>query len=419
MKHLWLWIGLIAWAGMTSCTQQAKELKTGAWHFDLALNQETNLPFTATLTQVGAGYMMKIHNDSEDILVSEITRWGDSILMRMPVFESEFRGQIMSETEIQGLWYEKSRGPDYQLPFIAKAGDQPRFEVSQNSPVDIAPVWEVMFSEGTDDSVRAIGEFVQDGTQLKGTFLTETGDYRFLEGVVDGEEIKLSAFDGSHAFLFTATLDDQGQLTGEFLSGNHWEEPWIASPNPEAKLRPAESLTYLNEGYDKLSFSFPDLEGNMVSLSDDRFANKVVIVQILGSWCPNCMDETKLYAKWYEKYHDRGLEIVGLAYERIGDMDKAVKSVSRMKSQLKANYPMLIASISDDKMKAAETLPMLNHVLSYPTSIYIDRDGTIRKIHTGFYGPSTGDRYVRFVEEYTTFLENLLGRESSERFAGG
>lgn len=409
MRRL-LGIMVLGWMLFAACTQQTVELEAGSWRFGLMLQEDAELPFMATLNQIGEAYTLTIHNDTEDIQVQEITRWGDSIFIRMPVFDSEFQGKITSATSIEGLWRNYSRGDDYKVPFTAKKGESiQRFVVDNGESAEIAPIWQAMFSEGTADSVRAIGEFDQNGSHLRGTFLTETGDYRFLEGVVDGNEVKLSCFDGAHAFLFTANLNEQGKLNGTFLSGNHWEEPWTAYVDQEASIRPPESLTFLKEGHDKLSFNFPDLQGNMVSLDDPRFRNKVVIVQILGSWCPNCMDETKLYAKWYDAYQDKGLEIIGLAYERTTSMEKAVRNVKRMKSQLKARYPILIASIDNDKTKAGETLPMLNHVLSYPTSIYIDRDGAIRKIHTGFYGPGTGNHYVRFLEEYTAFLENLLG----------
>ena len=248
-----------------------------------------------------------------------------------------------------------------------------------------------------------------EGQQVQGTFLTETGDYRFLEGVVDGSTLKLSCFDGEHAFLFIADLSGGDSLSGTFWSGNHWEEPWWAVTDPEAELRDPTELTYLRKGFENFSFSFPDLNGDPVSLNDERYQGKVVIVQIMGSWCPNCLDETKLYKKWYDRYQEQGLEIIGLAFERSqGDMALARQNVQRLKDKLGLEYKILIAAADHDKDAADKALPMLNHVLSYPTSIFIDREGQVRKIHTGFNGPGTGVYYSRFVEEYEAFLEKLL-----------
>jgi thiol-disulfide isomerase/thioredoxin len=69
------------------------------------------------------------------------------------------------------------------------------------------------------------------------------------------------------------------------------------------------------------------LDGKTVSLAGYRYKNKVVIVQILGSWCPNCMDETAYMVNYYKKYHNKGVEVVGLAYERSNDFAKSQKAL--------------------------------------------------------------------------------------------
>ncbi|MEL6590000.1 MAG: TlpA disulfide reductase family protein, partial [Bacteroidota bacterium] len=187
------------------------------------------------------------------------------------------------------------------------------------------------------------------------------------------------------------------------------EEPFWMVRNAEAALRSPEELTYLKDGYNKLSFSFPDLEGTPVSLDDTRFDDKVVVIQIMGSWCPNCLDETKLYKEWYDRYHDQGLEIVALAFERSrGDLSLAQRNVKRLVDKLGLEYPFLIAATENNKAGASAKLPMLNAIISYPTSIFLDRQGNIRRIHTGFNGPGTGEVYLRYREEYEAFLEKLL-----------
>ena len=174
-------------------------------------------------------------------------------------------------------------------------------------------------------------------------------------------------------------------------------------------LPSANELTFLKEGYDSLDFSFPDEDGNMVSLTDERFDNKVVIVQIMGTWCPNCLDESKYYTKYYQANAERGLEIVALAFEYAKTEDKAFASIKRLRDKLDISYPILLAQYgTSDKAKAQEKLPMLNHVLSYPTSIFIDKTGKVRKIHTGFNGPATGEKYEEFKTEFESFVGGLL-----------
>jgi thiol-disulfide isomerase/thioredoxin len=403
---LLLLVGLVLACQPTS----APELPTGIWHGELQLQAPAVvLPFGFEIIQTQAGLNWVIYNGEEKLVLDEVQRRGDSLIVRMPVFDSEFRLVIKPDQRLSGNWYNFSRGQDYSIPFQASHGAKNRFPVSTAPAQNLEKRWRAVFSEGEEDEYPAIGLFDMEKQRVQGTFLTETGDYRYLEGVMDGSTLKLSCFDGDHAFLFIADLGAGDSLVGTFWSGNHWEESWWAVADPGAELRDPAELTYLREGYENFSFSFPDLNGNPVSLKDDRYQDKVVIVQIMGSWCPNCLDETKLYKKWYDRYQDQGLEIIGLAFERSqGDMALARKNVQRLKDKLGLEYEILIAAAEDDKDAAGQALPMLNHVLSYPTSIFMDREGQVRKIHTGFNGPGTGVYYSRFVEEYEAFLEKLL-----------
>lgn len=166
----------------------------------------------------------------------------------------------------------------------------------------------------------------------------------------------------------------------------------------------------LKEGYDKMAFSFPDLNGNLVSLDDEKYQNKVIILQIFGTWCPNCMDETKFYTNWYNENKHRNVAIIGLAYEAKDDFNYAKLRVENMKNRFNVGYDFLIAG-TYNKEEASKTLPMLNHVMSFPTSIFIDKKRNVRKIHTGFSGPATGDYYLKFIDEFNYFMDALLNEK--------
>jgi len=233
------------------------------------------------------------------------------------------------------------------------------------------------------------------------------GDYRYLAGVVDGDMMRLSTFDGAHAFVFYARMQADGSLEGDFWSGTRWHESWTAYRNFDAKLPDAYSLTYLKDGYDRVDFSFPDLNGNPVALSDEKYRDKVVLVTLSGSWCPNCADEVDFLSGYFQKNRDRGLEIITLLYERFDAFEPAVRQGKALKAKYGADYDFLIAGISD-KVQAAETLPMLSSIVAFPTMIFIDRKGVVRKIHTGFSGPGTGQHYMQFVNEFTALMDELL-----------
>jgi len=377
-----------------SCTKETKEvsLETGRWKAVLKVEKDKELPF---ILDVRENKTIRIYNAEEEIEVDEITLNGDSILIKMPVFEGYIAGTYTA-TSITGEFIKPSL--DRIVPFMAEVSKENRFLTTESSNKNVTGNWEAVFSPGiTGDEYIAKGIFNQNKDKVTGTFRTTTGDYRYLEGIVEGDSLKLSTFDGAHAFLFEAKVTDS-TLNGVFYSGNHFKEPFIAKRNPDYELPDADSLTFLKEGYDKLAFSFPDINGNIISLDDDQFKNKVIVVQIFGTWCPNCLDETKFFVDYYNNRKPDGIEFIGLAFEYAKTQEKAFKSIQRFLDRTGVKYPVLLAqSGTDDKIKAQEKLPM-----------YIDKKGKVRRIHTGFNGPATGDKYVAFKEDFEGFLKNLV-----------
>lgn len=401
MKKMLLLLSVVL---MCNCEDKKKveKLKTGTYRAVLEVQDNEELPF---IFEVDSSDKLRIFNAEEEILVDEIEYQNDSVYIKAPVFEGYIAAKIEGEY-LKGSFIKESL--DRVVPFSASGHDNKRF-YNKASTENVSGIWETVFSKDIEgDEYIAKGIFKQDGDLVTGTFRTTTGDYRYLEGVMDGDQMKLSTFDGAHAFLFTAKVSDS-TMEGTFYSGNHWKEPFVAKRNPTYELPSANDLTFLKEGYDGLEFSFPDEDGNLVSLDDERFNNKVVVVQIMGTWCPNCLDESKYYTKFYQANAERGFEIVALAFEYAKTEEKALKSIQRLRDKLNISYPILLAQFgTSDKVKAQEKLPMLNHVLSYPTSIFIDKTGKVRKIHTGFNGPATGEKFEEFKTEFQGFVGKLL-----------
>lgn len=246
---------------------------------------------------------------------------------------------------------------------------------------------------------------------MTGTFLDAGGDLRYLEGVVTGDSLKLSCFDGGHAYLFTARIDGDSQLSGGlFFAGATSYETWSADKDAGAKLPDEFSITKWKKDAGPLTFSFRDIDGKQVSLGDKRFKGKVVLVQIMGSWCPNCMDETRFLSGFYNEYHDKGVEIVGLAYERSTDFARSQNSLRSFQQRFQVKYPMLITGVSvGDPARTEKTLPQLEKIQNFPTTIFLNRKGEIEKIHTGFSGPGTGVHYEEQQKEFYETVNGLLG----------
>jgi thiol-disulfide isomerase/thioredoxin len=398
---------------LSSCndSRQANvRLSAGKWRAVISM-QNQQMPFNFEVENRADSQIIYLVNGKEKLKLDEISYKNDSIRIAMPFYDCEIVGKTDGK-KLEGTYIKRFPNKEYRLPVIADFGQTSRFETTAVKPtLNLADKWDVDFIEENGDTTKSVGIFAHQGTHLTGTFLTTTGDYRFLEGNFDGDKLNLSCFDGEHAFLFRAKMETDSTLMGTFWSGSAYTAKWVAHRNPNAALPNPDSLTFLKKGYERLNFSFPDLNGNDVSLADEKYKGKVVIVQMLGSWCPNCMDETIFLSKYYQTNKDKQIAIVGLAYERNPAFDEATKRLKKMKLRFGVEYDLLIAG-TYNKAAAAATLPMLSHVLAFPTTIFIDKKGRVRKIHTGFNGPGTGIYYERFVEEFDIFIRKLLEEEA-------
>jgi thiol-disulfide isomerase/thioredoxin len=407
-KYIFILFTVTAW--LFSCESKQREslqdagLKVGSWR-GILKPQGPDLPFLFDVVESGGDLQIILKNADEQIPLTEVNIDGDSIHIPMYIFDATIHACI-SEDKIQGI-YTKNYAEDYDVPFEAYYGETQRFAASTTGELEpFTGKWEVDFIN-EDGIGKAIGVFEEYKGRLKGTFVRTTGDYRFLEGAVIDDTMKLSAFDGTHLYLFKAVINDDGMLEGEYWSGKTHYQRWTAVKNEAFELPDPYALTYMKEGYDEFNIKFPNASGDLIELEDEQFRNKVVVVQILGTWCPNCMDETKFYVDWIRKNPDKDVAFVGLAFERKADADYAFARINKMKEKLEVPYEVLLAGTTSQESRA-EALPMLNKIMSFPTSIVLDRQHQVRQIHTGFSGPGTGEYYLQFVEEFNLLMEKLL-----------
>lgn len=390
-----------------SCKKPA-ELKTGTWRGVIDC-QGHDLPFTFDVIKQHDSLLVDMKNGPERIRLDEVSIFDDSVKMVMHIFDAEFRAKI-DGNKLSGTFV-KNYAPQANQPFKATFGDDYRFaKNSTEKTTDYSGKYQIEFKTPKGKIIPSVGMFEQNGNHLSGSFLTPTGDYRYLEGNVVDDKLMLSTFDGNHAYVFIASKSGDS-LKGDYYAGKLGYESFKGIKNENAKMPDAESLTYLKKGYDKIDFHFPDLNKNPVSPSDEKFKGKVLILQIFGTWCPNCMDETKFLVPWYSENRQRGVEILGLAYERKDDFAYASERVKKTVHKMKIPYEFVIAGVNDTE-KASQTLPMLNKLLGFPTTIIIGKDGKVKYIHTGFEGPGTGIYYEQFKERFNQIINELLAEKS-------
>lgn len=356
-------------------------------------------------------FYIEILNGEERIPIKDI-QFGkekhtgkDTILINFPVYDSYIKGYY-ADGAIEGHWVATNRG-NYAIPFTAVFGKNHRFTTLENEPaLDVAGKWAVTFDLDEKEPYPAIGEFEQEGNKVTGTFLTETGDYRFLEGTIQGDELFLSCFDGAHAFLFEAKILEDNSLLGTFRSGKHYQTTWSAVKNPDFVLGDPDTLTRLVGDHETVHFEFENPDGKLISLENEAYQGKAKIVQILGTWCPNCRDETRFLVDYLNNNQVDDLAVIALSFEKYREAEKANAAINRYKEHFGMNYEMVYAGYYDKK-EAVKSLPMLNRILSYPTLIFLDKNNKVRRIHTGFSGPATSI-YNDFVVDFESTVQELI-----------
>jgi thiol-disulfide isomerase/thioredoxin len=394
---------------LTACQSVKPKLNEGLWRGAFILtDQEIPFVFEVKGTNTDSTIVYLI-NGAERFPLKNITYSNDSVTIPIDLYDAVLTGKMEGNT-INGRFKKLTTAkPDEGIPFKATFGNAPRFAASTEAPtVSLSGTWDITFINA-DQNEQTVGTFEQSGNLLTGSILTNGGDYRYLEGAVQGNKFQLSAFSGNSPYLAKGEFSSDSTFTGEFATAKH-STKIEGKRNPKAALADPYSFSKLKDGYTSVEFTFPDLNGNKVSLSDPKFKDKVVIVSILGSWCPNCLDETAYLSPWYKANKDRGVEIIGLAFERKNDFDFAKRTLSRLKERFDIRYDILFAGQSGTE-SASKALPALNGISAFPTTIFIDKKGKVRKVHTGFSGPATGKFYEEFKTDFNKLIDSLLAEK--------
>ncbi|MBN1198944.1 MAG: TlpA family protein disulfide reductase [Bacteroidales bacterium] len=395
---------------LTGCFDYHKTLPEGPWLGVIRIDStvpDMDLPFNMVYEKNIEMEAMYVLTAGETIMITEIDREGDSVYMKFPVFPSEIAA-IFRHDSLVGRYYPKGIEAGISYPFFAVPGVEERFPWYREEPgADVTGRWRFIENPGTPDSAIMVGEFTQEGSRVTGTILNPTGDYRYLEGKVAGNRFMFSGIDGAHTLIFSAEIAPEGTLEhGRFMGSPSWKSTWRAVRDEAASIPRGESLIRLKPDAKPFHFSLPDIQGDTISLTDARFKDNVVIVQAVGTWCPNCLDEALFYRDIYSEYKDQGLEIVALSFED-KTFEASVPKMKRFIEQTGIGYPLLYAGPKGRESIRSVLFPF-EGIMAYPTTVFIDRKGKIRKVETGFSGPGTGAHYDRFVDETRALIYELL-----------
>ena len=391
-----------------SLSQKNTAPKLGPWRVEMK-HFSGILPFNFIVnpSKNQDKFNIKIQNGSEKFSLGESFFRGDSLVIPFDLYDSEIVAFLTNSKKMNGYWIMKRDGKAiFRIPLEATSGSTERYTNLKPSKINVTGNWMADFWSDENTHSPGIGMFKQVGNSVTGTFLKPSGDYRFLQGNVSGDSLFMSYFDGSYCMQIRVKVKGK-ELSGNFYTGLAGKRNLKATLDPKASLPDLKKLTYLKPGFDRINFSLPDPDGNTISLQDARFKDKVVVIELMGSWCPNCIDESRFLAPYYKKNKSKGLEVIGLSFEYSDDMKISGPKIKNFIAKIGIPYPIVLAGKPDDST-IEKVLPMLYKINGYPTTFIIDKQGKVREIHTGFSGPGTGVFYTDWIQEFDKTIQALL-----------
>ena len=275
--------------------------------------------------------------------------------------------------------------------------------------VSVAGRWTLNADDQDPKNVWAM-TIQQRGAEISGAIERLDGDSGTLTGTIDGNKLVMSHFSGIRPAVLSGEVLPDGTLKlvyNEKLAMTGLRAD-AARANGVAPIDPTK-FTKVKNPDEPFPFAFPDVDGKMVSNMDPRFRGKVVLVNITGSWCPNCNDDAPVLDALYRKYKGEGLEVVGLSFES-GDLDYDRDRVKEFIARNHVTYPVLIAGTTDN---IATQLPFVVNFAGYPTTFFLDRSGKVKLVHDGFSGPGTGAEYEHLKAEIEANVRKLLAVRST------
>ncbi len=371
------------------------------------------LPFELVLRREGDALRAELVNGAERAPFATMERSATGLVFAMPHYDSRLVVSVSADGQrLDGFWERRTRGrKPFRLALHALRSEAPRFPplpaAGPPAHEELSGRWEVRFADSDEPSI-GLFEADADGS-ARGTFLAASGDERFLVGRFDGRVLRLSGFDGARAVLVRATLDDAGRLAGDLWSRDTYHATFTAERLPE-------DVDLLPDGFSLARWSpavvlddlvFTTLEGTSVSLGDDAFAGKVRVIEIFGTWCPNCNDAIVDLVRLDREYRDRGVSIVGVAFELEDDAERNRRLVKAFRDRYHVDFPLLLGG-TVDQARSREALPGLEGALAYPTILLADGSGRVAAVHVGWAGPATGEAHDELLLELRRRIEELL-----------
>ena len=386
-------------ASLLALTMLAAPGPEGSWRAVLDLAGGP-LRFSVTVTRSGGVLSGRLCNASSCERFTTVRVRGDSVVLDLGDHAAGIVALLHGDS-LTGSYANVGRRGPRVIPFRAARGSWP----AEPGPDRLLGRWDAWYQGAVEATPRVL-EFRNGADGLEGTVISNSGDYGLFWGRATRDSFELAHFDGANVYLL-AGRQSEDTLRGVFHAGLRSQTPFVATRSTgQPHLTPPTAVTRVDTTL-PLAFTFPDLDGRPVAFPSPAFAGKVVLVDIFGTWCLACHDAAPVLGRFYREYHSRGLEIIGLAFEVTGDPAEDGVMVRRFREKFAIPYTLLLGGASETDL-VRKLLPQLDGFTAFPTTLFIGRDGRVRRVHAGFYGPATGAQHPALVADFRREIETLL-----------
>ncbi|HJN45529.1 MAG: TlpA disulfide reductase family protein [Vicinamibacterales bacterium] len=385
--------------GMAACAPAPDTLSlAGRWDATIVVN-DLEIPFAFEIADDGQTVQGTFFNGELRITSTGGRFDDDTLSLAFDQYATSIEASY-ANGQLEGRY---ERGARRSYPFHARPATP--IEAASAEAPSIAGVWIIPTESSKGE--RAWRFIVrQVGGEVSGAILRVDGDTGNLTGSYRDGTFVMSHFSGARPLLLEVTLEDDGSL--RLLQNRRRELVAVRSDSAAAAELPEPSdpsrHTTVADPDEPFHFSFPDLEGRIVTNGDQLFAGKVVVVNITGSWCPNCHDEAPFLSNLYNTYHGLGLEIVALSFEE----EDQLANPTRLRAFIEKydlDYTFLLAGVPE---QLNEKVPQGVNLNAFPTTFILGRGGRVRAVHAGFPSPASGSFYTDVLDEVTSQIEALL-----------
>jgi thiol-disulfide isomerase/thioredoxin len=366
-----------------------------------------HVPFFINLPPNDSGQNAVVINGDEKVIMDH--HWGANgveVLPRMST-ESKIFAEVQKDGALVGGWsrYTGIWGRKV-LPLLAKpiSGPTPeeRFDADPASAsvpmADFSGVWRLKF--------KTLGPGVMKLKQTPTGVVTgynqakNFGDNQHIAGNVRGRKLYMSTFDGSNECTFYEfELDEDGKrIHGRSNTFDSFYEEYEGERASDFQL---ENTVVVKKGVDRRTLKVD-------SLNSPKYSGKPTIVMLFATWCPSCMDESVFLKQLYERFHGRGLEILGQTFDLVEDKAQNLEAIAKWKKITGATWEVNPRQGTPENFASLQPLPQLEHFEALPITIFIRKDGRVLSTHAGFWGPATGAEHEQLKTEFTQLVEKML-----------